>query len=237
MTLSIPFHIQWGEIRLLKDVLEEPWQEQHLHAMQAWDWDFIVEKCLSVAASFDRAWELTCQEMVATGLNDVKEREQFIRDLFDSTILVLRSLHAKVTQFVQQTDHTIERLDELEAAVPMLEQKREDCLFQFSLLDSALVEQAKAEHAAGDYPSAGIALADLLAARHAARITPSYAELRAAGQIIPLHLRAGMKRTTSPPEQYGKEAQTWSHSGRAGSSTPSFSISKGKTLSGDLLSS
>lgn len=178
MTPSIPLRIQRGEVRLLHDVLDEPWHEQHLQVLQAWDWDFIVEKCLSVVTSFDRAWQITCQEVVTTGLDEVGEREQVLRDLFDSTILVLRSLHTKATLFVQQTGHTIERLSELEAAVHLGEQKRADCLFQFTLLDSAIVEQAKAEHEAGDYPNAGIALADLLAAQHAARITPSYAELR-----------------------------------------------------------
>jgi hypothetical protein len=59
-----------------------------------------------------------------------------------------------------------------------LERMRDKYLFRLSLMDDALIKEAVAEYAAGHYPNLGMALADLLAARHAEQLTPPYPQLR-----------------------------------------------------------
>src|SRR5262249_20863184 len=46
MADNLPLRIQHDEVQSLKRALEEPWQTAHRQAMRAWDWEFIVSKCL-----------------------------------------------------------------------------------------------------------------------------------------------------------------------------------------------
>jgi hypothetical protein len=179
--LSMPLAHQREEVRLLGDVLANPdnsWQQAEPEELRANYWEYLVEKGLSSVALCDRNWETACEEVAAKGLGQEVELKELLGDLFEQTIQVFSKIHSQALEFVYKTGHGIEHLDELAAALRELERKREKYMFRLSLLDAGLVEQARAEHAAGDYPSSGAALADLLAARHAAHLTPSYAELR-----------------------------------------------------------
>ncbi len=178
MLQSIPLRLQLDEAQRLRGAIEEPWQKDHREVMQAWDWEFIIARCLQVAEGLELGWAITCQEVAAGAIKDLKEREQSLRTVFDAIIDVVRLAHEKATAFAQATGHLLDRLGELTSAITELERKREKYLFRLSLIDAAVLADARAEHADGSYPSPGAALADLLAARHAARITPTYGQLR-----------------------------------------------------------
>ena len=178
MTQTIPLRIQMEEIQRLKSALEEPWQQDHRQAMRAWDWDFVVAKALHLADFVELGWEVTCREAVTDGIADLEARTTEMRAAFDQTIEGLLKVRDSARAFTDKTGHTINRLGELETIIEELKRKRDKYLFRLSLLDDDVIKEAIAEHAAGHYPSQAAALADLLAARHAERITPSYSELR-----------------------------------------------------------
>jgi hypothetical protein len=175
---SIPLRIQRDEVQLLKATLEEPWQREHRQAMRAWDWEFIIGKCLQLPAAMERGWQITCREAVAGEIENLGERSKDVQSVFDLAIDVIQEAHHKAQEFAGATSHAIEGLEELDDALRELTALKKKHLFRLSLIDHEIIEEARAEHAAGDYPTADAALADLLAARHAARITPSYTELR-----------------------------------------------------------
>lgn len=175
---TIPLRIQRDEVQLLKETLEEPWQSEHRQAMRAWDWEFIIGKCLQQPGAMERVWQITCREAASGEIENLKDRLQAVQLLFDLAIEVVREAQTKAQQFTRTTGHAIEGVAELEQALEALTSMREKHLIRLSLLDHDIIDEARAEQAAGHYPTADAALADLLAARHAARITPSYTDLR-----------------------------------------------------------
>jgi hypothetical protein len=178
VTQNIPLRMQLEEIQRLKSTLEEPWQQDHNQAMRAWDWDYIVARFLQYPELLDIGWDVTCREAVTGGITDLEGRAKVMRTLFDLALEALRNARARASAFVAATGHVVERLEELDAADKRLQRARDKYLFRLSLIDDAVIKEAMAEHAAGHYPSPGAALADLLAARHAEHLTPSYPELR-----------------------------------------------------------
>lgn len=175
---SIPLRIQHDEVRLLTETLEESWQSEHRQAMRASDWEFIIGKCLQLPPDMERGWQITCRQAVTGEIENLAERIKDVQIVFDMAIDLLGRSRAKAQEFACATEHTIEGLSELDDALRKLTDLKDKQLFRLALLDQKVIEEARAVHAGGDYPSPDAALADLLAARHAARITPSYAELR-----------------------------------------------------------
>ena len=126
-----------------------------------------------------RTWtrsEIACREIV-TELENLAERIKDMQNVFDLAIDLIG--RARPSQGVPRTTgRPLEGLSELDDALRKLTSLKDKHLFRLAILDREVIAEAWTEHAAGDYPSPDAALADLLAARHAARITPSYAELR-----------------------------------------------------------
>jgi hypothetical protein len=170
--------MQEDEVRLLRDVLDEPWQEQHQQAMRAREWEIVLGKCLWLLEALPLCWTISCEGIVSGEIADRTKYAEFLRRVVANTIAAVRLAHNKATAFAKATDQTIDRLDEIGSTLQEVERWQEPFLVHLSLIDDTVIAEAKAEYAAGDYPSAGVALADLLAARHAARLTPSYAQLR-----------------------------------------------------------
>jgi hypothetical protein len=178
MAESIPLRIQRDEVRLLENALEEPWQKDHRQAMRAWEFEFIVGKCLQFPKTAELDWRITCREAVLGESGDPVKRVDYVRERYDELIRVARLARERAKDFARTTGHTIKGLEGLDAVSQKLERLRDKYLFRLSLIDDQVIAEAREEHAPGDFPTPGDALADLLAARHAAQITPSYAELR-----------------------------------------------------------
>lgn len=170
--------MQLEDTQRFRGVLEEPWQAAHREAMRASHWDFLVARCLQIAENVDLGWEITCRDALAGEVPDWQERAGDLRSVFEGTLEAARNTREKARVFASTTGHAIERLQDLAAVIEDLERKAKNYLFRLSLLDPAVIEQAVAEHAEGHYSTPVAALADLLAARHAERITPDYSPLR-----------------------------------------------------------
>lgn len=178
MANSISLDMQREEVRLLQNRVEGTWQLDHARAMRAWDWEYIVEKCLRFPHDLEIGWKITCREAAAGEIKDRNERGESCRAIVQAMIDVARRAHQKAAEFASATGHSIAGLDELQSLPGHLEQMREKYQFRLSLLDDDIIQEALNEADVGDYPTPGEALADLLAARQAERMAPSYAELR-----------------------------------------------------------
>lgn len=178
MADSIPLLIQRDEVQMLQNRLNKGWRSDHVQALRAWDWEYIVGKCLRFPQDLEIGWKLLCREAVTNEIKDLRERAESLRIVFDATIDVAQTAYQKAFDFATATGHAIEGLEDLKTLPAVLERMREKYLFRLSLIDDQIIQEASTEGIGEDYATPGEALADLLAARHAARITPSYAELR-----------------------------------------------------------
>jgi hypothetical protein len=186
MTESLSLRLQIEDAQRLRKTLQEPWEKEHHEAMRAWDWDFIVARCLLLAESLDVSWKNICREAVDGEIDDPTDKQTALKEAFERTLEVFGMAAEGATAFVRQTGMPVERLGELATVKDQLQRKRDRYLTRLSLLDPEIIQTALAERAAGNYTTAAQALADLLAARHAEQITPGYAELRAwANESVP----------------------------------------------------
>lgn len=194
MAPNLTLSLQLDDAQRLHDTLAEPWQMLHREAVRASVWDFLVARSLQLSENIDLAWAATCRELAAGEIEDVQGWRSALETVFDLTIAAAHLAHSRARAFQEKSGHVIERLEELTGLLRVLEQKRQRYLSRLSLLDEAVVAEGRAAYAAGDYPTAAAALADLLAARQARALTPPYAELRKWAQQSP------------PPSEWYSEA-------------------------------
>src|SRR5260370_319347 len=105
--------MQEDEVRLLKDVLDEPWQEQHQQAMRAGEWEVVLAKCLRLLEALPLLWTISCEGIVIGEITDWTRYAEFLRRVVENTIGVVRIAHNKAIAFAQATGQTIDRLDEV----------------------------------------------------------------------------------------------------------------------------
>ncbi len=124
-----------------------------------------------------RVWEDVCGD-VASGTLDAGRGAELLREVFGQVANLLTSTQDALVRKIEADGFPLSRAEQFRRAVAETLRLTERYLIRWALLDADVIRQARQEYEQGDYPSPGVALADLLAARHAEQALPSYGDLK-----------------------------------------------------------
>jgi hypothetical protein len=154
------------------------WQQEHTKYIGTSTWQSIVRDCQDFPARMEQAWRFICAEAACHELGDLEDLKESLRRQFDLAEKAILEAGQEARKAARSNGHNSEDLSQLRLAFEELRRMRDKYLFRITLITDDLINEAGAEYAAGNYPTPGAALDDFLALRHAAHITPSYADLR-----------------------------------------------------------
>jgi hypothetical protein len=132
-----------------------------------------------------RIWEEVCDE-VASGNLESGRGGELLREVFTEAAELLISTRDGLIRGLEEKGFPLSRAPEFRRVAEETVRLTERYLGRWALVDPEVIAEARREHEQGDYPSLSVALADLLAAKHAERALPSYDDLKAwADQAAP----------------------------------------------------
>src|SRR5262245_11533752 len=110
---SIPLLIQRDEVQLLQRRLNGAGQFDRTQALSAWDWEYIVSKCLQFPRELEIGWKITCREAMAGEIKNFQAREESLRTVGDLMIDVAQMAYQKARAFATAAGQPIEGLEQL----------------------------------------------------------------------------------------------------------------------------